>query len=71
MGNARVRIKESRTYQDRVRMPLWEGVGVVADRGFGTLALQMDHSSQPFPFPFPYRAWVGAWVGAWHRGLHR
>lgn len=50
-------------------MPLWEDVGVVADRGFGTLALQMDHSSQPFPFP--YRAWVGAWVGAWHRGLHR
>ena len=60
------RIKESHTYQDRVRMPLWEDVGVVADRGFGTLALQMDHSSQPFPFPFPYRAWVGAW----HRGLY-
>ena len=59
------RIKESRTYQGRVRMPLWEDVEVVVDRGFGTLALLMDHSSQPFPFP--YRAWVEAW----HKGLHR
>ena len=39
-------------------MPLWEDVG--ADKGFGKLALQMDHSSRPLPFPC--QAWEGVGV---------